>query len=863
MAPSGSLDVTAAAQGTNASPSSGSVATTAAGDLLLGVIMSADGRTFTPGSPYTARDLIPSASNAKLMTEDAIQSAAGTSAANAALSSSNPWGAVLAAFRARSGGSTSAPDLTLTKTHSGTFTQGQVAATYSLTVRNLGSAATSGTVTVVDTLPAGLLPTAATGTGWGTGANACAMSGQTVTCTRGDALAAQGAYPSITLTVNVATSAQSTLTNTASVSGGGDANPSNNTASDPTVIAVATDTQAPTPPGALVAAASGPSEIDVSWTASTDNVGVAAYRVERCQGAGCANYSPIATVSAGSIAAPLTASSNPNYFSDANGTPLVLNGSHTWNSLQDWGANGTLRPLDFPAFVNFLVAHNHNFTLLWRTELPKFCGLPTGADTDFTVGPQPWQRTGPGTATDGGLKFDLTKFDQGYFDRLRARAAALNGAGIYAGVYLFTGEWLNVYRCSTDGYPFTGANNINGIEDGYRSGSSGNGSVSMTAPNAITDRQDAYVRKVIDTLNDLPNVLWIVSEEASANSTWWNAHIVSLVQTYEGGKPFRHPVGYATLAGGGDSTIVNSDADWVAPTVQISPTTTCGTGTPRCKVNINDSDHSYFGMWNDSALGNRNYAWKNFTNGNQVLFMDPYVVDYPREGRNLCAAATNGICTGPDTRWDNFRDTLGAILTYSRKLNLANVRPRSSICSTANCLAQTPQAGAEYLVYAPSGGSFTVDLSAMPASRTLAVEWFNPSTGATVSAAPVAAGSPSRSFAPPFSGDAVLYLVDSAGHAGSAASPPSTSFTDTGLAAGSYSYRVRAVDAAGNLSAYSNTAGATLAGSSPPPPSRSFSTPAATLARRPRPRWRSLRAIQRAIGSASSSVPAEPTRRSR
>jgi hypothetical protein len=42
------------------------------------------------------------------------------------------------------------------------------------------------------------------------------------------------------------------------------------------------------------------------------------------------------------------------------------------------------------------------------------------------------------------LKFDLTKFNQSYFDRLRARVQALNKAGIYAGIYLFTGEFLNI-----------------------------------------------------------------------------------------------------------------------------------------------------------------------------------------------------------------------------------------------------------------------------------------------------------------------------------------------------------------------------------------------------------------------------------
>ncbi|HEY7291368.1 MAG TPA: putative collagen-binding domain-containing protein [Vicinamibacterales bacterium] len=802
VATTNSLDVGTAAQGTSASPSSGTVSTTASGDLLLGAIVSADGETYGAGSGFALRDAVPASPNTKLVTEERIQSAAGAASATATLSAANPWGAVVAAFRPASAATPTA-DLTITKTHAGSFSQGQTGASYTLTVRNSGSTASSGTVTVTDSVPAGLVPTAAAGTGW----SSCGINAQTVTCTRSDVLAAQVSYPPLTVTVNVAATAPASVTNSATVSGGADANTGNNTATDVTSVTpvTPTDTQPPTSPGNLAASAAA-SEIDLTWSASTDNVGVTSYTVERCQGVGCTNFSQIGSVSASTSNAPLVASANPNYFQDG-ATPIILSGSHTWNDLQDWGGNGSLQPFDFNAYVNFLKQHGHNFTLLWRLELPKFCGLPTGSVTDYTVGPHPWQRTGPGTATDGGLKFDLTKFDQSYFDRLRARVSALNGAGIYAGVYLFTGEWLNVYRCSTDGYPLTGANNVNGIDDG-----GGAGSVTMTAANAITAVQDAYVKKTIDTLNDLRNVLWIVSEEAPTNSAWWNAHVIAQIRSYEATKPTRHPVGYATLASLDDSVIINSDADWVAPAASTSPTTTCGSGNPRCKVNINDSDHSYFGMWNDSAQTNRNYAWHNFTNGNQVVFMDPYVVNYPRQNRNLCASPVNGICASPDSRWNNFRDTIGAILRYSRKLNLAKVLPHSSLCSTGNCLAQTPATGAEYLVYSPSGGNVTVDLSAMSSARRLNVEWFNPSNGATTTGSVVAAGSRSQSFTPPFSGDAVLYLVDSAGHAGGAGTAaPSTSFRDTAVAAGSYSYRVRAADAAGNLSGYSNIATASIA----------------------------------------------------
>jgi hypothetical protein len=84
-----------------------------------------------------------------------------------------------------------------------------------------------GTVTVVDTLPAGLTATNIAGTGW-----ACVLN--TLTCTRADVLNAGASYPAITLTVNVAANVGGTVTNTATVSGGGELNTANDTASDPT-----------------------------------------------------------------------------------------------------------------------------------------------------------------------------------------------------------------------------------------------------------------------------------------------------------------------------------------------------------------------------------------------------------------------------------------------------------------------------------------------------------------------------------------------------------------------------------------------------------------------------------------------------
>src|SRR4030095_16682661 len=70
---------------------------------------------------------------------------------------------------------TPGPDLTITKTHTGNFTQGQTGATFTVTVSNQGAAPTSGTVSVNDAMTLPFLPTAASGSGW-----TCEVLGESV-----------------------------------------------------------------------------------------------------------------------------------------------------------------------------------------------------------------------------------------------------------------------------------------------------------------------------------------------------------------------------------------------------------------------------------------------------------------------------------------------------------------------------------------------------------------------------------------------------------------------------------------------------------------------------------------------------------
>jgi uncharacterized repeat protein (TIGR01451 family) len=117
--------------------------------------------------------------------------------------------------------------LVISSDPSGNFARGQAGAFYTLTVSNLaGAGPSAGTVTVTDTLPAGLTLASMSGFGW-----SCAAT----TCTRTDALAGGATYPVINLYVNVAWDAGPSVLNAVSVSGGGSA--SANASNSTTVVA--------------------------------------------------------------------------------------------------------------------------------------------------------------------------------------------------------------------------------------------------------------------------------------------------------------------------------------------------------------------------------------------------------------------------------------------------------------------------------------------------------------------------------------------------------------------------------------------------------------------------------------------------
>jgi len=444
---------------------------------------------------------------------------------------------------------------------------------------------------------------------------------------------------------------------------------------------------------------------------------------------------------------------NPHYFTDGKGKAIYLVGSHTWSNFQDKGTTYPPPPFDYNRYINFLVYHNLNFFRLYEWTLSN--GGTATERYEPQSGPYwPWQRIGPGTANDGKPKTDFTKFDLRYFDRMRQRIIKAGQNGIYVAVMLFNAFEFQYDVNSADGNPFEISNNVNGIN----CGSTCPIDFRMTLSAGAWSIEQAYIRKVIDTVDDLDNVLYEVGNEPpSPTSDTWQEEVIAYVKSYEATKPKQHPVGMNPGTGTKDATLYASAADWVSPG-GILPSVNVTT-----KIVVSDTDHScyYTCLKALGEAGQRAWAWKNFSYGNNLLFMDPYLTQWS-DRNSPGGICSGGQCTIPDPYWDIIRNAMGQTLSYAQKINLAAMTPQSDLSSTGYCLASP---GSEYLIYKPKTGGWKSYFASLGRSFTLTLvagtynfEWFNPSSGEVAATGIITANGGDQSFTAPFSGDAVLWL---------------------------------------------------------------------------------------------------------
>lgn len=131
----------------------------------------------------------------------------------------------------------------------------------------------------------------------------------------------------------------------------------------------APDTQAPTAPTGLNATAASSAQVNLAWTAATDNVGVTGYAVQRCQGSSCTDFSQIATPSGTS-------------FSDSGRSPSTTYRYRVLarDAVPNWGSPSNIASVTTPALPDTQAPSTP--TGLQLTPGPNQVALSWTASTD-------------------------------------------------------------------------------------------------------------------------------------------------------------------------------------------------------------------------------------------------------------------------------------------------------------------------------------------------------------------------------------------------------------------------------------------------------------------------------------------------
>ena len=223
---------------------------------------------------------------------------------------------------------------------------------------------------------------------------------------------------------------------------------------------------------------------------------------------------------------------NPRYFLfRGKPTVLVTSGEH-------YGAVLNL-DFDYVRYLDALASDGLNHTRLFSgtyREVPASFGI-----TDNTLAPRPgryaapWARgTEPGDF-DGGMKFDLSRWDDSYFRRLKDFMAEAQKRGVVVEMNLFCPFYEEVLW---DANPMNARNNVNGVGKVPRD------EVYTLKHADLTAIQEAVTRKLVTELNAFDNLYFEVANEPyfGGITLEWQHHVAKLIADTEARLPHRHLV---------------------------------------------------------------------------------------------------------------------------------------------------------------------------------------------------------------------------------------------------------------------------------------------------------------------------------
>ncbi|MBX9622350.1 MAG: hypothetical protein K2X82_00895 [Gemmataceae bacterium] len=244
---------------------------------------------------------------------------------------------------------------------------------------------------------------------------------------------------------------------------------------------------------------------------------------------------------------------NPHYF-EFRGKPALL-----ITSAEHYGAvvNGEF---DYKPYLDTLQKYGLNYTRIYPgfliEPIDKFIkGNTLGPKPDRLV--LPWARSDKPGYPRGGNLFDLDRWDDRFFDRLKDFVAQADRRGIVVEVCFFNAQYDDTWPLS----PLFHTNNVQGEGKGDFKDAQ-----TLKDP-ALVRRLDAYVRKVTEAVNGFDNVILEVCDEPTMTGTPldqagpWLRHYVTIVKETEAKLPKRHLLGQQVQGPVGGPCDLSADPD--------------------------------------------------------------------------------------------------------------------------------------------------------------------------------------------------------------------------------------------------------------------------------------------------------------
>ena len=224
-------------------------------------------------------------------------------------------------------------------------------------------------------------------------------------------------------------------------------------------------------------------------------------------------------------AEPLTLDPENPHYARFRGKPTVLVAS-----TEHYGAVLN-RDFDFQSYLDELRAAGLNYTRIFSGVYSEPWGEPFN-----TLNPpkgrflSPWARSETPGYADGGNKFDLSRWDDSYFKRLRDFIAGAGERGVVVEITLFC-NWYDDSQWHLS--PLYAKNNVNGVGD------MDSKKINTKQNGDVLKYQEAMLRKIVAEVNDRDNLFFEVCNEPGATADWLD-HMAELIWEAESKLPSRH-----------------------------------------------------------------------------------------------------------------------------------------------------------------------------------------------------------------------------------------------------------------------------------------------------------------------------------